>query len=124
MPTTNRGALTQGAPVDAPRHLRDVVAAAGFGTATACLLALCSFLTSGNLTTDYPWLYIFQMPGTEIALRLFGKSGLLQGYSSALVVQVTAILIQAFIVGMMTLGALYIYRLVSYQRGQRKSDGS
>jgi hypothetical protein len=114
MPTSDEGSVGK-------RYRRDLVVAASAGLATACILAVSSFLTSGNLTADYPWLYIFQMPGTEIALRLFGSSGVLRRYSGVFVVQTSAILIQALVFTMMILGLLYVSRMYSDRRTRQKS---
>jgi hypothetical protein len=92
--------------------MRDPLIAFSIGFTIEFGIAVALFVTGGSLTVDYPWLRISQLPGTEISLRLFVRSGIFHRYGGMYTVSVVAILIQAFGFALIALGLLYIYRLL------------
>src|SRR5437868_10217282 len=97
---------------DSKKGLRDLIIAGLLGFSIEVFFAVFTFMTSGRLTEDHPWLNIVQMPGGEISLRLFGRTGVLHHYSGVLQAQALAILIQSFIFATMILGMICVYRLI------------
>jgi hypothetical protein len=99
--------------------LRDISVALIVGLVSESLLAVRSFMTNGEILGDHPWLRIFQMPGAEISLQLFGRSGALHRFAGVFQAQACAILIQGAIFASAILGVIYVCRMVrgSPERG-------
>jgi hypothetical protein len=91
--------------------LRDVKIAALIGGAVEALLACCAFEMGGDLVGRHPWLEISQMPGAQIAERLFRWVGLAQALTFA-------VLFQGIVFAIIVLGILYGYRLLQARAGR------
>ena len=87
---------------NAGRNLRDLKAAALMGVATEALLAILAF----DLVGRHPWLEMSQMPGAQIAERVFNHSGLPTAVAFALI-------FQAALFTVLILGITYACRLLS-----------
>lgn len=83
---------------------RDIIIALAAGIAVEVTLAALAFWLAGILGTDHPWLQISQMPGAQIAERLFRFAGVPGALACAIV-------IQALIFTGLILAGLYVYRL-------------
>ena len=98
-------------PMAFPRTgLRDIIVAFLVGFVAESLLAVRAFMTNSQIGGDHPWLRIFQMPGAEISLQLFGRSGALSRFAGVFQAQACAILIQSAIFASALLGVIYVYR--------------
>jgi hypothetical protein len=97
---------------DSVRILRDLKIAAFLGFATELLLAGRMFAAQGELGY-HPWLEISQMPGAQIAERVFRHSGLRIEAPLAF-----AIVLQAIFYGAIALGIIYFCRIASARGNQ------
>jgi hypothetical protein len=84
---------------------RDLRTAAVIGGGAEALLTLRVFKAGSELLGHHPWLDILQTPGALVAERLFRHSGVLQAMTCTF-------LIQGTIFTLVTLGVVYICRLL------------
>jgi hypothetical protein len=91
------------------RDLWDLIVAVLVGLIAELSLAALSIYHCCDITEDYPWPHILQNPGTEISLRV--SKSVLRSYSGPFEASVLAIVLQALIFALMTLGLLYIWRM-------------
>jgi hypothetical protein len=93
--------------------LRDIAVAVLVGFVAESLLAVRSFMTSSEISGHHPWLRIFQMPGAEISLQLFGRFGALSRFTGVFQAQACAILVQSAVFASTLLGVIYVCRILS-----------
>jgi hypothetical protein len=87
--------------------LREFKVAVLLGVLLELVLGVYAFMAKGELTWTSPWVQISQMPGGDIAVRLFRftKSGMLPALACVIIIQSAIYVSLIFTV-------LYVFRLL------------